>query len=262
MKTFVTSINKDLYKSYGKKFIEGWSINAHADTSLVVCFEGDIPEEVLRHNKENILITGIESDKQKKFLAKFGKLIEARGIKFSVNPMDAKSLRYSYNYRYDAIRFSFKIFAFIRCIELGLIVNDFAWIDADVVCLKKFNSNDMNIFFPNEDQLASYLGRSNFPQPNPYSECGFVGYNYSHPLCLEFIHEMHKLYENGDIFELKEWHDCMVFDHIRSIKQSLGVQFKNLSAEFSDADHPFSVTGLSEYFDHLKGPKRKKIGHS
>jgi hypothetical protein len=262
MKTFITSFNEKLYNSYGKKFIQSWKEHAQQDVKLIVCFEGEISDEIIRHTQDNLTIIGINTQKQSIFFNKFGRLNEARGIRLAKNPLDPKTLNFNYNYRFDAIRFSFKIFSFVKCMELNLINTDFAWLDADVVCLKDFDSDDMNNFFPAENQLASYLGRSKYPLPNPYSECGFVGYNYYHPKCLEFIDSMYKLYENGDIFSLKEWHDCMVFDHVRNINESLGVEFKNLSAEFLDSDHPFMLTGLSHFFDHLKGPERKKIGHS
>lgn len=262
MKTFITSINKKLYDIYGKKFIETWKINAKSDIKLIICFEGEIPDEIMHLSNDKIIILNISSIKQISFLKKFGKFSEARGIRFSQNPLDKKILKYSYNYRFDAIRFSFKIFSFIKCLEMNLINSDFAWIDADMVCLKEFDSNSLKSIFPEGNQLASYLGRKYFPQPNPYSECGFIGYNYNHKNCIDFINDIFNIYENGDLFLLNEWHDCMVFDHIRSKYESLNVEFKNLSINLPQADHPFMQTELATYFDHLKGPERKKVGHS
>jgi hypothetical protein len=42
----------------------------------------------------------------------------------------------------------------------------------------------------------------------------------------------------------------------------MNVEFKNLSAHLSDTAHPFIETELGTYFDHLKGPQRKSLGHS
>jgi len=262
MKSFITSINEKLYHLYGKRFIETWKTNSQSDIKLIVCFEGDIPSEIMHHSNEKLTFVNISSSKQIRFLKKFGKFKEARGIQFLQNPSDAKTLKYGYNYRYDAIRFSFKIFSFVKCLEMNLINSDFAWIDADIVCLKEFDSNSLNSIFPDANQLASYLGRKNFPQPNPYSECGFIGYNYKHEKCIDFIEDMYSVYENGDLFILDEWHDCMVFDHIRSKYENLNIDFKNLSINLPQADHPFMQTELATYFDHLKGPERKKVGHS
>jgi len=262
MKIFITSFNQKLYQSYGKNFIQSWKDHAQPDVRLIICFEGEISEEITQHTQDNLTIISINTIKQGIFLNKFGKMNETRGIRLAKNPLDPKTLNYSYNYRFDAIKFSFKIFSFVKCIEMDLINSDFAWLDADVVCLKNFGSLDMDSVFPDSNQLASYLGRNKFPLPNPYSECGFIGYNYDHPQCFNFINDMYKIYENGDVFALKEWHDCMVFDHVRLAYQASNINFKNLSAQFQDADHPFMLTELSSFFDHLKGPERKKIGHS
>jgi len=262
MKTFITSINEKLYNSYGKRFIETWKIRAKSDIKLIICFEGEITDEVMLHTSEKIQIININSSRQVDFLKKFGKFQEAHGIKLYKNLADDKTLTYNYNYRFDAIRFSFKIFSFIKCLDMDLINSDFAWIDADVVCLKDFDSNSLKSIFPESNQLASYLGRNKFPKPNPYSECGFIGYNINHKNCIDFIDEIYKTYENGDLFKLNEWHDCMVFDHTRAKFETLKIEFKNISAHIPEADHPFMQTELGTYFDHLKGPQRKKMGHS
>ena len=262
MKTFITSINQKLYESYGKKFIDTWIKHAQNDIKLIICFEGDISTEINNYSSERLIIININTDKQASFLKKFSKFNEARRIKLFKNAMDNTTLKYSYNYRFDAIRFSFKIFSFIKYFELKLINSDFAWIHADIVCLKDFDSYKLKSIFPDDEQLASYLGRINFPRPNPYSECGFLGYNFKHPKCNDFINDMYRLYESGDLFTLLEWHDCMVFDNIRSKYEDTGIYFKNLSAHLPEADHPFMKTELANYFDHLKGPERKKIGHS
>ena len=45
-----------------------------------------------------------------------------------------KTYQLAYNYRFDALRFSFKIFALLKVLRAGLVANEFAWIDADYVC--------------------------------------------------------------------------------------------------------------------------------
>ncbi len=262
MKTFVTSFNKKLYDSYGKNFINSWKANASDDIKLIICFEGELFSELMNFEDVNLKIINIASSKQENFLNKFAKLNEARGIRLFKNSENLKVLNYNYNYRFDAIRFSFKIFSLTKAIDLNLINSNFAWIDSDIICLNKFNSAILNGVFPADNELASYLGRSKFPLPNPYSECGFVGYNYHHPQCFEFIESMYNLYENGDIFSLPEWHDCMAFDFVRNKYQNLACNFKNLSANFHQSEHPFMDSELGAFFDHLKGPERKKIGHS
>ena len=38
--------------------------------------------------------------------------------------------------------------------------------------------------------------------------------------------------------------------------------FKNISGKGFELEHPFINCGLEEFFDHLKGPNRKKEGRS
>lgn len=262
MKYFITSINQKLFEKYGENFLSGWAKFAANDCKLIVCFEGEISDLVMKWNSSNTRIINIKSEAHNKFINKYSRFNEAKGIQFFAVKGEPGKVSYRYNYRFDAIRFAFKIFSFVKCFELGIIDNDFAWLDADVVCLKKFESGEMSQFFPSGDEVASYLGRDSFPQPNPYSECGFVGYNFNNSLTMKFIERSIEMYDHGDLFELKEWHDCMVFDSVRKSFEANGAKFKNLSEHLIGEEHPFMKTGLSEYFDHLKGPERKKIGHS
>lgn len=258
MKTFITSLNAKLFNQYGRQFLEGWDAKAAPDVELIVCFEGELDEldpAVLQGERYRII--PIASEVQQFFLRKFGNLHEMRGLQFTAGP-DGKPQGLRYNYRFDAIRFSFKIFAFFKCMEQNLLKNDFAWIDADIVCQRPFSSADLQEFFPEGEQLASYLGRKLYPGPNAYSECGFVGYNFAHPRCNDFITGMLEVYLDGNFLLLKEWHDCMVFDYMRAnFEVTHGVQFKNLVAHLPESPDPFAKSRLSIYFDHLKGPTRK-----
>lgn len=258
MKTFITSMNKKLFDQYGRQFLHGWDLNAASDIELIVCFEGEINEiDSIDLNGKNYKVIPMRSEPQIFFLQKFGRLQEMRGINF-LKSKDNENIKAAYNYRFDAIRFSFKVFSYFKCMELNLLKNDFAWIDADIVCKRPFCEADLEIFFPHHDQLASYLGRKAFPSPNAYSECGFIGYNFSHPLCMTFIGEMLETYLNGNFLLLKEWHDCMVFDYLRiNFETEQRAAFKDLAANIPDSLDPFARSQLSAYFDHLKGPKRK-----
>ena len=159
----------------------------------------------------------------------------------------------------DSIQSDLSIY---KAIANGLVNDDFGWLDSDIICKRNFSAADLKQFFPEPNSIASYLGRNNFPKPNAYSECGFVGYNYLNASTTEFILDFINFYMNGDIFTLKEWHDCFVFDHLRHKYESQGGLFKNLSEDLINEDHPFVLTGLGNYFDHLKGPERKIRGYS
>ena len=104
----------------------------------------------------------------------------------------------------------------------------------------------------------SYLGRDRYP----YSECGFLGFNATHPRIADFFQRMRALYLTGEIFSLAEWHDSWLWDHVRWEFERTGIRFRNISGAASGAEHPFVNCGLGEFFDHLKGPDRKAYGRS
>ena len=45
---FVSTMNKNLYEYYGKRFLEEFAKFASNDIKLFVVFEGDYPEEILK----------------------------------------------------------------------------------------------------------------------------------------------------------------------------------------------------------------------
>ena len=265
MKTFVTSFNKKLYEQYASNFLLSWVKNAAQDINLIVCFEGDLSQIDWTEFSEfkNIQIISIDSIEQSLFWRKFGNFTQARGLKPVLIDEEAKTYQFKYNYRYDALRFSFKIFAFSKCIDFGLLQNNFAWLDSDVVCLRPFTCADLDEFFPDGDQVFSYLGRDQFPKPIAYSECGFIGFNHGSQLTFDFLREMKFHYLSGAIFLEKEWHDSYIFDVIRrNYEATHNASFKNLAINLGEEEHPFMKTRLGYYFDHLKGPLRKRQGHS
>jgi len=259
---YITSLNEKLYWQYGRNFIESWLKNAALDMVLIVVHEEEAAQYLASHSTANVIPMSLVSDEHQRFKKKFGSFTEAAGLALIPTGSHADIYKTAYNYRFDALRFSFKIFALTKVLRAGLVADHFAWIDADVVCRKRVTKADMAPMFPEPHQIASYLGRSQFPQPNPYSECGFVGYRFSNPDVLTFIEEFESLYLTGDIFSLREWHDSYIFDVLRFKFQENGAEFKNLVEHLPESDHPFMQSALAEFFDHLKGPERKARGYS
>ena len=254
-------MNIKLFDEYGKRFLESWKKFADNDIELIIFFEGIGIDKVINSaNSDLIKVHSIESVNYSKFRDIFTKFSQSQGFQFYAD--SSGMLQASYNYRFDAVRFSFKIFSITKALKEMGVKNDFAWIDSDIVCKKHFSEKDLLQFFPPKNFLASFLGRNKFPLPNPYSECGFVGYNFHNQRTHLFIDDFFNLYMSGEIFLLKEWHDCMAFDHLRKKYENMGERFFNLSKNFMDSDHPFMETNLYIFFDHLKGPERKKRGFS
>ena len=247
-------MNLNLYNQYGSIFLDEFERYADSDVNLINVFEGEIPTLL---NKKNKSITiPLKSDQHVKFQKFFGRLWEANGLRivYQKKQNGADNYNLSWDYKFNAMRFSFKIFSIFLALEHEKMGNNFIWIDADVRCLKKFNASNIDKFMPANNQIMSYLGRNNM-----YSECGFLGFNYNHPETKNFLNRVREIYTTGEIFSLAEWHDSWIWDHVRKEFENKGSNFKNISTN-PNADHPFVNSGLQEFFDHLKGPERKKNG--
>ena len=253
----ITSFNEILFEEYGKRMVEEFSEKSDGTVSLAVIFEG---KKFPNLSLKNIAFTCFNHPGHQDFIRKFAHLHEARGLR--INLTSNNQINISQDYKFDAVRFSFKIFSLLQALEIFRPSGCFAWLDADVRCLKEFGSRDLLRFFPGDNQLMSYLGRDNFPPDSPYSECGFLGFNSKHPMTLKFLGRMAEIYQNGEIFSQEQWHDSWIWDQTRIEFESRMVEFKNISGAASSTEHPFINTDLGIFFDHLKGPKRKEMGQS
>lgn len=253
---FISTINKKLYDEYGKRFLEEFASCASKDIKLFLIFEGEYPEEILNISN-NIFVVPLLSSKQKNFYRKFSNLNEAWG--FRVRLTADKKLKIKPDYRFNAIRFSFKPFAIHQCLDyLPNTITHLIWTDADLRCKRKFSIDDLMEFLPEDNQLMSYLGRDNF-----YSECGFLGFNLQRTETIDYINRVVDIYESGSLFAYNEWHDSYIWDQVRKdFEKDHNCLFKNLSGKASNQKHVYMHTNLSKIFDHLKGPNAKSVGES
>jgi hypothetical protein len=159
------------------------------------------------------------------------------------------------SFRYDAVRFAHKVFAILHGTRNANAEKAF-WIDADVVTFAPVPHSLLDACLP-DDCYTSCLKRD-----GNFSECGFVGYNLRHPAHEEFMNVWENLYTSGRLFELPEWHDSYVYDHVRRSFENEGkFHSHNLSGAHTSAAHPFVNSELGRYMDHLKG-QRKIAGKS
>lgn len=257
MINLITSVNPALYEQYGRQMVAGFETFSADDVRLIVVFEGAMPADADRHGDRCVFVPFVSADHQR-FVKYFGHLYEANGLRLTqVETPKGISLTAEKQYLFDAVRFSFKLFA----IEIGWSKipegSGFAWIDADVRCLKRFSHADLKPFLPGPNDLMSYLGRDKF-----FSECGFLGFNPGHPRIRDFFARMRTLYLTGEIFSLEQWHDSWLWDVVRREFEQEGTSFRNISGAASGTPHPFINSGLGQFFDHLKGPTRKVLGRS
>ncbi len=107
-----------------------------------------------------------------------------------------------------------------------------------------------------EETFVAYFGRE-----FTHTETGFLGFDLSRPNAAEFFDTVQRIYLSGEVFRLREWHDCEVFDVARTVLTAQGrITARNISP--GGTIHPIANSVLGEYIDHLKGFERKKAGIS
>jgi hypothetical protein len=159
-------------------------------------------------------------------------------------------------YIYDAVRFSYKVFA---CIDAWQKTKpDMLWfLDADIVTFEKITTDWLTHITP-DHKFTSYLGR---PKKG-FSETGYYAFNTAHKHAGEFFERWQTYYDKDRFLELKGYTDSFTFDGARLELEKEGkIQNEDLNdgrwAGDRRSRHPFINSELGQYMDHLKGYDRK-----
>ncbi len=259
---FVTTTNDKLFLKYAKVCLDEFDNTAGKNIDLINYV--DVGSKLIfeQKNYKKIISKHLNSKEHETFLKYFSNFYEAQGFKIHLIKEDngKNVLRIKPDFRFNAIRYSYKVFAMFEAYKHA-IKNKYEyliWTDADVRFKKKFEIENLYQFLPSQSEIMSYLGRTMFPTPaKPYSETGYLGFNIHHKLFHRFISDVINTYISGEIFSFEQWHDCWVFDRIRERYEENGAMFKNLSGEYKHLSHPYVNTRLGEFFDHFKGDARK-----
>lgn len=251
--TIITSFNPAGLTQYGQRMIDAFDHYWPKHIPLVVYAEGCDPR-VPSQRVQVVDLMRASND-----LASFKKQHQNNPV---ANGLVAKDTRVPFKdnaFKWDAVRFSHKVFAVIHACQN--INSDWViWLDADTVTFQ-----DVPATFLDEicdpAAMACYLGR----REKYHSECGWVAYNRRHPDLADFMDRWKNLYVTGDLFDLREYHDSFVFDVLRrDFQAQRSTKFHNISPELpgKGPGHPFIASRLGLYMDHMKGARRKALGHS
>tara|TARA_Y100000592_G_scaffold101053_1_gene184992 strand:- start:347 stop:1114 length:768 start_codon:yes stop_codon:yes gene_type:complete len=246
----VTSFNKLLYEYYAHRFLHSynWEFDLH------IYHEGWTPSDF--DIRDNIHYIDINSGKNGNQLRRFQNKVGYYNVASTVNGRPDKII-HGTDYKKDAIRFSYKVFAKTDFILKSHISNSYDyvfWIDADVIFKKPISKRDVIKKFLPKEYAISFIHR-----PTYYSECGFVGYNLTHDSTINFVRKFREQYTSLQLVKEKEWHDSFIFDCVRDKWLSGYPQF-NLSPQIKKVGNPWPDTPMAEYMDHLKGKARKDAG--
>jgi hypothetical protein len=171
-----------------------------------------------------------------------------------------------YKFEYDAIRFSYKVFA---CIDAYQKTKpDMLWfLDADLVTFEKIPMSWLEHIIP-DSAFTSYLGR---PKKG-FSETGYYAFNTTHKYADEFFKRWEQYYAEDLFFNIQKgflnhfpiagYTDSFTFDAVRlEMEQAGNIKNEDLNDGRWSGDrkarHPFINSELGQYMDHMKGYERK-----
>lgn len=244
MITVLTSFSQRGFSEYGARFIDTFRRYWPTEVELLIYHEGqselggvDLLSEVpscvdfIHRHRDNLVVQG--------------------RMKSEKHHWKKSCLQEGYNFRFDAYKFSRKVFA-IEHASKRMKTGRLFWVDADVITFDRVTLEFLIRQLPT-NVCTSYLGRAR----GYHSECGFVGYNLDQPRCHDFINVFASLYRSDTFMKLAEWHDSWVYDWVR---MQTGVPALNLSPPGAEG-HVFIQSELGKFMDHLKGD-RKQVGRS
>jgi len=243
---FITSFSQRGYFEYGKHLIESF-LEHGGDARLIAYYERKLP----KFHPKDPRVTYVNLRDYSDF-NHLSKIYKASDPLFSGLTHGEQKNEQVYNFRFDANKFFKKVYVMtLHASETPPHL--FAWIDADTYFHEDIPDNFLRSLKPDDGDFAAALLR-----PSSYTETGFIVFDTNHPQAQTFMDTFFGMYSTGAFKFLGEFHDCYAFDMVSTL---LDTPIKDIS-EGKERDHPFIHSVLGKYLDHLKGPKRKKLGRS
>ena len=240
----VTTFNKTSYDLHAKKMVSSFDGLWDSNIFLNIYLEDlQIPENDFT-KRINFFSFNDEVDGWYKFKEQF-----------SFKELNKPDKGPNSFYKYSAIKFAHKVYVIKKQLEKNN--SDYLiWLDSDVVTIKNIQINFLNSLI-NDHSYLSYLGRDHI---NFHSECGFLIFNTQHDLHNQFWINMSQMYEQGLLFNEKEWHDSYIFDVVRLRLEKNGLKNFNISKlglkKTTETLNVFDNSVLGEFMIHFKGNKK------
>lgn len=253
-KAVVTTFHKEGYDKYAKRMIRTFLENWPKDVTLYVYPQDHSIQEVA----DNLVVRDLHKSIPElvAFKDRWKNDPKATG-QVATGPPDRKGKRPGIGFRWDAIRFSHKVYSVCHAAK-NTNADVLFWMDADMVCHTEIPHHFIDKHAGNSYGLG-FLGR-----PRKFTECGLYSMNLRDAATQEFLIEFQKAYDSGRLFTFQEWNDCWVFDEVRKeVKQRHQSWIWNdwCQGIIKDEGHPLINSVWGAYLDHLKG-RRKDTGKS
>lgn len=257
----VTTFHEEGLKKYGQRMIDTFCENWPKDITLYVYAEKCVPR-IPDHNQ--VVLRDLDSVQElTNFKSRWKGVPKANGD-VSADPVRSKRKDSGKGFKWDAVRFSHKVYAIFDCAR-NTNADVLLWMDADNICHSPISLEKIKSLVPEQFDIC-YLGRK-----GKFSECGLYSMNLRNKNTRKFLEEFQRVYDDAEngIFQMDEWHDSFVFDVVRSRIHKLNQL--NWSGNLADLrprpgysqgeGHPLINSEWGAYLDHLKG-ERKNLGTS
>src|SRR6056300_1600500 len=258
--TVVTTFHPEGYSKYAKRFLESFAAKVDKRIKLIVYAEGVKPD-----NPDPTRIEILDQVEALPKLVAFKERWKDDPKANGIPPEDIKRRRprdHHKAFKWDAVRFSNKVYAVFDAAERTK-KDWLVWMDADTFVHSDWSFEEFSECLPSTSWIT-YVGRGKGSQT--WQECGFYGMNLNHPMCIQFLKEFERFYEDADngIFELEEWHDSFVFGHILNQLKPIDSNVHDYSADMylreartGGGGHPLINTVLGKWIDHMKGDRKR-----
>ena len=259
--TVVTTFNKEGLDLYGQRFLDSFAERVDDKIKLLVYAENCEPV-----NPNPAQITVLDPvDALPKLIAFKQRWKDVPKANGKCPFPERRPRDYHKEFKWDAVRFSNKIYAVLDACERS---QDWCvWMDGDTFVHSDWSYEEFNNLLPKKSWIT-FVGRGKGAATWP--ECGFYGLNLKDSVCKQFLKELERYYEDAEnaIFTLPEWHDSFVFGKILNEMRVRDPNVHDYTAHFTmktaktgGGGHPLINTELGKWIDHLKGA-RKKLGKS
>jgi hypothetical protein len=248
----VTTFNKHLYENYASKMLLAFDKYWPKEVSIHAYYED---MEMPRHNFSSRVFFYNFNDQVKDWY-KFSKKFFFKEL----NKPDKSS------YKYSASRFAHKVYSIKEQLKNNLS-EYLIWLDCDVITIKNVNINFLREL-TNKEFYLSYLGREHISYFGAehvkfHSEASFLIFNTNNKFHKEFWKKISDMYDKGELFNLKEWHDSYVFDFVRANLETQDCKNFDISKlglkKTNDILNVFDNSVLGKYMIHFKGNRKVNI---
>ena len=250
----VTTFDLDNYKIIGKKMVSSFDFFWEKNIKLFAYYENmPLPFETFTERVNLLNFNQCVKDWYV-FRERFKNLEKSKSeLIIKLNP-NIKNL----HYKFKAIKFAHKIYAIKHALQ-NCESEYLIWIDSDVITLDYIYFDFLQKLV-NKDCYRSYLGREHI---NFHSEASFIIFNIKNIFHDKFWMHMGHMYDEGNLFNEQEWHDCYIFDTVSAILEKEEMKNINICSfglkASKDILNVFDNSILGEKMVHLKGNRKYNI---